>query len=754
MTRLLPLAALCFGLSLVLVVVVVSLRYNPWTIHATLQKEHIYTIALVFGAILIVWRSVGWTYLNITPNYSVFGWYPLGTPITEVQLLVVILAGLAFIVFGVGVANWKRRRMAGMKQAWLSHVDLRIAGVIWIIAALHWATLPTQSNWFVSEPREPNREYYPNSDAFYYDSTAQSMLVGEGFKTGVDAPPRRPLYALFIAGLYTIFGQNYDLVTRVQAALFGVFPAIIYMIGRRLHSRLAGLTAAGLVILREGNAILLSGKITVSNSRMLMAEVPAAIGVALAIWLILRWVQQSEQRTHIALVIGAVTGAVILIRSEAAALLPLSVILFGFYSLRAKMKWLGSSVMLGMGLLLILTPWMWRNAAVQRGPLLDHPVKMLIDYMNRSDEVQETLTQQEAVALEGAIRAGREETSFLQQFGSYFLNSQAQAVLIFPDIYRGIDSLVGFAAHRDIARFLDTCCSRANYINRLPFWEWHIWAGEIPGQAVIPILLTLFLLSTGFVKLWKKNGMVSLAPAALAVIHYSASSVAQVTGGRYMQMVDWIWIIYYGAGIATILLWVTGRWLEKGSELVIGAWMENAAPAKAAARPSWRLYARTGLLILMLGACLPLAERLVPEKYPPAVLASWLDGLRASERLHTEAPEISRRLANPSRAGLQLIFGRALYPRFHKEYGGEPGISVTPFTVKDFSRLSFFVVGPHNAGVLVPLDTIHDIPFPELSDVLVLGCPDDGYERGLVVYLVQTGELLISKNYQDDLICR
>jgi len=154
--------------------------------------------------------------------------------------------------------------------------------------------------------------------------------VGEGFKTRDLDYPRRPVYALFLATLYRVLGQNYDLVTRFQSALLGIFPALVFLVVARLHNRLSGLIAAALAILREGNGIFLANYITDSNSRLLMSDTPAAVGMVILVLMVSIWMRRPHRQSIDSLLIGGIAAFFMQIRIEVEVFLLIYVFLYGF----------------------------------------------------------------------------------------------------------------------------------------------------------------------------------------------------------------------------------------------------------------------------------------------------------------------------------------------------------------------------------------------------------------------------------------
>ena len=281
------------------------------------------------------------------------------------------------------------------RQFRLLRIDLVVSIILWAAAFALWNSIPLTANWFAAPPRAPNQVIYPNSDAYLYDTTGQSLLTGEGFKTQNAPFAIRPLYALFLAGLHALGGPDYEPITWMQVAVLALIPVLLYWITHHIHNRVSGLIAAALLIFREANAIILGSSITTSHSKLLMADLPTTLGVMLLILLIIRWLQNPTQRLTLTLISGAVTGAFMLIRPEIAVLLPflglvaLLQLLFVYPRLSELNKveitlsnkafkkgvkiWTKGLLLIVIGLVLFLVPWIWRNYQLTGTIYLDSP---------------------------------------------------------------------------------------------------------------------------------------------------------------------------------------------------------------------------------------------------------------------------------------------------------------------------------------------------------------------------------------------
>jgi len=96
---------------------------------------------------------------------------------------------------------------------------------------------------FVFSPKELT------SDPLGYHNIALSLLSGEGYRCGVKFAYMPPLYPLFLAGIYKIFGV-YPLVVKIIQAMLGTLTCwLMFDLTRLLIHKRAGIYAAGICAL-------------------------------------------------------------------------------------------------------------------------------------------------------------------------------------------------------------------------------------------------------------------------------------------------------------------------------------------------------------------------------------------------------------------------------------------------------------------------------------------------------------------------
>lgn len=185
-----------------------------------------------------------------------------------------------------------------------------------------------------------------------YDEWAQRIAAGDWLGTGVFYQP--PLYPYFLGVLQIIFGHDLWLVRLVQIVLGSLSCGLIFLAGRNLISRAAGI-AAGLILACYAPAIFFDGLVEKSVLDLLL----------LSILLVL--ISRVDQKPSPALwfASGAVVALLGLSRENAlvlAAVVPVWIALqFRSGSLAARLRW---GALFIAGLFLILLPVGLRNFTV------------------------------------------------------------------------------------------------------------------------------------------------------------------------------------------------------------------------------------------------------------------------------------------------------------------------------------------------------------------------------------------------------
>ncbi len=328
-----------------------------------------YLYLLILGLVLILSIWIFGTRYGLDPIDEGIGWHPLGTPLLFSQFLVAWAITMGFLFLWVRLRSKSTHNQSKTNLK----VDTIISLTLWLFAFTLWMMQPLKANWFASEPRPPNYQFYPSSDASVYDVTAINLSLGAGFKTRGSPFTLRPLFSAFLAGLHQIAGPGYENIIWLQVAFLALIPVFLYLLTRQIHHRITGLLVALLFIFREMNAIRLGDSISDAHAKLLMPFLPTALGIIIFLWLFTRWLQNPRGNLWIALASGGVAGLLMLVRPEFVFLLPFITLLALLQLRKTVHHWFQGMVMLAAGLTLALAPWLWRNYQLTGTIYIDSP---------------------------------------------------------------------------------------------------------------------------------------------------------------------------------------------------------------------------------------------------------------------------------------------------------------------------------------------------------------------------------------------
>ena len=180
------------------------------------------------------------------------------------------------------------------------------------MAVLFWSHQTISPSHFSPAPSAPNYEYYPYSDAAIFDRMSYHLLSGVGFS---DVLIRRPLYVGLVALFHKVGGVDYEGTVFVQILFLALLPSFVYLLTTKLSNRLAGFTAGGLIVLREMNAIALSGKIVASHAKLIMSDLTATLGIVVFVYACILLFKNTWRDKWLLLIIGASLGLLALVRA-------------------------------------------------------------------------------------------------------------------------------------------------------------------------------------------------------------------------------------------------------------------------------------------------------------------------------------------------------------------------------------------------------------------------------------------------------
>jgi len=687
------------------------------------QKSNLIGWGITLGILLLVWGLIIITRLGINPDPLY--WNQPGVPLLAGQILLAWVIGVILILAGTSqrIIGW----LAKIKAA---RLDLIIFIAIWLVTAFLWTHVPFPGSFFAPGPYPPNQQLYPFSDAAKYDTDAQYAFLGLGMNDNNYTD--KPLYSTFLLLLHVLFGQCYDWIVLAQVIILAIFPALLYLLARSLHSRAAGILVAVLVIFQEINSISASQLLLSSNTHLLLSEVPTAVGLTLFTYFMVRWLKEPQRRTVFPLLAGGVLGLCTLLRHNPWLLL---VVVFGMSLVvygRSREKWFQAGLLFALGMGLAITPWMARSWYFNRTPFYFMKTLNGSFFSSRYYTVRDvqptpvnatpwptsvpisTATPPAVTATPGPTRTPRPVIAQIKEN----VKDAARKIPIALDFgsahffHNIVASVITLPTSLEMNDLQHTVASPES------FWS-DEWTGSLTaGQAVI-LFIDLALMALGIGCSWKRLRYVGLVPLVVCLFYFISNGIARTSGGRYLVPVVWVIYFYFGLGLIQI------------SQRVIG-WMVNLSfiheeeiPRAEISPPrptAVRYIVLPAVLLFLIGAILPVSERAFPlvftiQKTNAERAAMWLP-MGSLEKTGLQARDLAAFLQDENAA---VLVGRVLYPRFYPANKGEPD-RFSPYSNRPYTRLVFEMIGPHlDQGVVLPRASSPD-SFPQGIDAVVLGC--------------------------------
>ncbi len=693
-----------------------------------LSKTYVSSLILFFPSLVLVGGM-------LTSGFGVYApedyWYGAGVPILLSQLIVAITGGILFLL---------------AEKKWSSHrFDLIVFLLIFIVTAVLWAREPLQRSFLFIGPYAPNRVLYPFADAALYETASQFALVGQNFLFYNGPFFERAVYASFLTYLHSLVGQDYGQLMAAQAAIFAVFPAIVYLIGKSLNSRAIGFAAAIIATFRGANSIAASNMIDMANPKMMLTDFPTAIGVALIVLLTIEWLKRPRQKWHYVLWIGGIIGISIMLRTNALLFL-LLIPLYALIKFSTQWKkWVATSVLLILAVFAITLPWELRNQSLGG--------KMYGSFVTKFQSV---------IDLRYRPPAMPNESSLQKDALSFFSLKQSQPLLELYPAREAIqepscNSVACFVPNHFLHNILTSVlilptsptlddlrhAVRGDY----PYWR-PDWDGSFTDVSLLFFVLNIFFIALGITITWKRQRLAKagLLPLAVFLIYNLSNGFARTSGGRYIVPVDWIITIYFLIGVfRTITLFANGtgrKWTLFSESL------EQDFPKQRFTKSDFFRGVVILAVLFGVGAFVPLAERIHVDRYQNLDVSRILaEHEMQITNAGLDLQEINSFLENPN---AEISVGRALYPRYYIENEGE--VHFYPVVVMGFPRTTFTLIGPKGEqGIVLPGEKPEH--FPHAVDTLVLGCREQFYIDALAVIILDDEGSVYTRSPASTLEC-
>ncbi|HLO17774.1 MAG TPA: glycosyltransferase family 39 protein, partial [Anaerolineales bacterium] len=601
--------------------------------------------------------------------------------------------------------------IGGLLVLWLTFsgyeriFDVFLPLAIYLIAILIWLSVPVSvlKNSFYMPIDSQTAQPFPYSDAGYYDQMAQSLLIGHSYQGEI---PTRPLYIFLLTVLHLLFGENYRNIIIGQTFVLAVIPVVLYYLGKKLHSRVAGVIIALFFIFRELTTLLVSSNTRVSNTKTLLVDLPTLLLLLLACLFAIRWLEQKDGKS--ALLAGGSFGLLLLLRTQSVLVLPFvilaALLVFGW---RNKSFYRLTSIFL-LGLFVAITPWLIHNylrtgklafdATFQYATIASQYAYSGNNDISNYDFAGKGVGR---VLLEFALKDPRFVFGFIT---NHFLAAQVNGLLALPLIkpYNGLFESLNL--------------------------YWMNWDGQLEWYNTFLLFFYMVIIALGLGSAWKRWRWIGLLPLGFSLGYALATAVGRFSGWRYDLPADWIWYFYFGIGIAeflfqaALLFGARDRWSSSDAGRV--TYRDQEARPKKVLPQLFFL----SLVFAFIGALPWLAEKIAAPRYPD----QSHELLEQKILVLPNAPTVDEINAFVLQPQSFLQIGRVLYPRF---FSKNDGLSSTnpwaSYAIRDYPRLGFLLLNQRSVSVVFPTKKISN--FPHAADAIILGCQHADYVEARLI---------------------
>jgi 4-amino-4-deoxy-L-arabinose transferase-like glycosyltransferase len=360
---------------------------------------------------------------------------------------------------GATATRWAASNLSGHSGFWVRNLALAGLGVLLSLLAARFT--------------RPEGLLF---DENYYYPLAQAITHG-GYPDGYIIRP--PLYPLFLAAIFRVFGAGFWPALVISSLLRGCLVAATGWLGRRYVSPLAGLLGAGLVAVYP--------MLIFTYTRFLSEIIYIPIFV-LSFWLIDRAAESGG--TGDTLVAGLASGAAALARSTSLFFTLVVAVWFAARKTpagRFSRRNLLAAVVLVAAMLAAISPWTARNAAVHKAfILIDNSSAYNLWLITSGKQIKEATQEWES----WGGQAERQRQGYARWFEhlradpGFHLKRMATVV---PKLFRpgGQPDVYGLAMIRHGSSQMENRALRRSLQVAVPVLFWLVTVGGVAGLALL-----------------------------------------------------------------------------------------------------------------------------------------------------------------------------------------------------------------------------------------------------------------------------
>ncbi|MGB7876348.1 MAG: hypothetical protein WBL25_18355, partial [Anaerolineales bacterium] len=409
-----------------------------------------------------------------------------------------------------------------------------------------------------------------------------------------------------------------------------------------------------------------------------------------------------------AFIAGGIFGILLLLRTQAMLILPL-LVLIAFLALHSeKRPWLVPLLLLGVGVIISVGPWLTHNYLRIGKFTFDAPFQLQVlasQYAYTGNLDFNAVDLESANLSQILVTFALKDPSFVVGFiANHFLATEVGALLALPLIapFNGLRAPINL--------------------------YWISFDGTLAWNNILLLIIYLAVIAIGLGAAWKRWRWVGLLPLGFNLGYAAANGIGRFSGWRYDLPADWIAYFYFGVGFAEILFFLAG---------ILGFRFWNTASTQKTDRVKLKQNIVPRLIPIvatfaLIGSLPWIAESInLPARYPdlePAALQTQMAELQTN----VSAEDIRVFSSQPEAV---TLIGRLLYPR---TFGSNAGLTSTnswpAYEPRSYPRLGFRLLNQDLRDIVFPNK---GVPVENVQgyDVIILGCERKDYvEARLLVF--------------------
>lgn len=572
-----------------------------------------------------------------------------GAPLSNLQVTITFLVA-------IGVTSLLSK--AGNRYS--PYITASLFIVIWYSTIIIWANTPFTCVNDRPGPYPPNNVCFPQVTDSVYSIGSHYITLGQGVLNHWFT--EKPFYMIFLAIGQLIFGWEIDRYILFQIIVVGMGTALLFLITSQFIGRTGGVFAAILSLLAGVNNLTTYGIVDGINVKIENTEMLTALFLLLTCLALFKYLQRPQQ-TWLAMAAGGALGLASLTRLNPLGLIPILIIVLvitnGNQKKLVSMGWVNFM----LGVVIILTPGILSNRDINGNYFFIDKIRSVLEFRYQPQNEAPglpTSMNKDAAHLSSTESTGARNLLLSQKTMNSLQLSAIQPMPAFDSQPQKMGKQFLNNIFLSIAKLpLDLPFQPIEQIIKQPIWKsdntYSFWNFQLSPMQLFLYYVNIALVSLGVYLGIKKFHVAGALPMVIFLGYHSINALAVTSGGRYLEPVFWVVLLYYSVGIFGIL----GKGWKDLLEPNIKAVEPNTAITPSQSKPTVVVM----FMLLAFGALFPLSN-IIPNQLntlsPNAILEQTKISLKNGAKIPPEVVDTFLTHQNAI-----LVEGVLIHPRFY-----------------------------------------------------------------------------------------